>query len=161
MAGRNQQLGPGVDDLPGFDASVKDSLLNIGSGPRAAAGAAAKIVGPVWMHVHIIFTALLCDPPGLLVVSVPERPLALAAVIAGIVVCGQLAVDRLVELDSPFLYILLQQIEDAEKLDALIGIPFLQTKPGRIVGVSSLGQDKVFALHFLVILHNPPDDCFH
>ncbi len=102
MAGGNEQLGPGVLYLLCFDSAVKDSLLDIGSSPRAAAGAAAEVVGPVGIHLYKIFTALLCNPPGLLVVSVAESPLALAAVIAWIMIGGQMAVDRLVELDSPF-----------------------------------------------------------
>ena len=161
MAWGDKELRAGFLNLLCFNATVEDSFLHVRGRPCAAAGAAAEVVGAVGIHFHEIFTALLQNPPGLIVVSVPERPLALAAVVAGIVVGGQMAVDRLIELDSPLFYILLEQIENAEKLDAFIRIPFLQTKPGRIVGVPSLGQDEVFALQFLVILHNPPDDFFH
>ena len=48
-----------------------------------------------------------------------------------------------------------------EKLDVFAGKPFLQTKPGRIVCVPSLGQDEILALQFLVVLDNPPDDRLH
>jgi hypothetical protein len=48
-------------------------------------------------------------------------------------------VNRLVDLDPAFFDVLLQQVVNADKLDAFIGKPFLQTKPGRIVGVASLG----------------------
>jgi hypothetical protein len=70
---------------------------------------------------------------------VAEHALALASVIAWIVVGSQVVVDRLVELDAPFFDILLQQIENAEELNVFVGIPFLQTKPGRVVSVPSLG----------------------
>ena len=48
-------------------------------------------------------------------------------------------VDRLIDLDAPFLDVLFEQIVNAQELDALIGKPILQTKPGRIVGVASFG----------------------
>jgi hypothetical protein len=69
--------------------------------------------------------------------------------------------DRFIELDSPFLDILFEQIVDAEELDVFIRKPFLETKPGRKVGVPSFWQDEIFAPQFLVIFYNPPDDCFH
>ena len=69
--------------------------------------------------------------------------------------------DRFIDLDSPFLDILFEEIVDADELDAFIRIPFFETKPGRIVGVPSLGQDEVLASQFLVIFYNPPDDFFH
>jgi hypothetical protein len=70
---------------------------------------------------------------------VAEHALALAPVVAGIVVGGEVMVDRLIDLDAPFLDVLFEQIVDAQKLDTLIGKPILQTKPGRIVGVASFG----------------------
>ena len=68
-----------------------------------------------------------------------EHALALAPVVARIVVGGEVMVDRLVDLDTPFLDVLFEQIVHAQKLDTLIGKPILQTKPGRIVGVASFG----------------------
>jgi hypothetical protein len=52
---------------------------------------------------------------------------------------GQVVMDRLVELDAPFLDILFEQIKNTEELNVFVGIPFLQTKPGRIVSVPSFG----------------------
>jgi hypothetical protein len=55
------------------------------------------------------------------------------------VIRGELVVNGLVDLDAAFVEILLQEIMNAEELDTFVGIPFLQTKPGRIVGVPSFG----------------------
>jgi hypothetical protein len=52
---------------------------------------------------------------------------------------GELMVNGLVDRDAAFVKILLQEIVNADELDTFVGIPFLQTKPGRIVGVPSLG----------------------
>jgi hypothetical protein len=68
-----------------------------------------------------------------------EHALALAAVVARIVEGGQFVMDRLVELDAPFFDIVLKDVMNTDELDIFVGIPFLQTKPGRIVGVASLG----------------------
>ena len=70
-------------------------------------------------------------------------------------------VDGFVDLDTPLFQILFQKVMNAQKLDAFIRIPFLQTKPGRIVSVPSFGQDQVFTLHFLVVLDDSPDNLFH
>jgi hypothetical protein len=48
-------------------------------------------------------------------------------------------VDGFVDLDAAFFKILLEQVVNADKLDTLIGIPFLQTKPGRIISMASFG----------------------
>ena len=47
--------------------------------------------------------------------------------------------DGLVDLYASFLDIFLQKIMNADELDVLVGIPFLQTKPGRIICVPSFG----------------------
>jgi hypothetical protein len=52
---------------------------------------------------------------------------------------GQFVMDRLVELDASFFDVVLENVVNAEELYIFVGIPFLQTKPGRIVGVASLG----------------------
>jgi hypothetical protein len=52
---------------------------------------------------------------------------------------GELVMNGIVDFDAAFVEILLQEIMNAEELDTFIGIPFLQTKPGRIVGVASFG----------------------
>jgi hypothetical protein len=52
---------------------------------------------------------------------------------------SEVVMHGLVNLDAALFEIHLQQVVYAEELDAFIRIPFLQTKPGRIVGVPSFG----------------------
>jgi hypothetical protein len=68
-----------------------------------------------------------------------ECALTLPGVVAGIMIGGELMVNGFVHLDAAFVEILLQKVVNADELDTLIGKPFLQTKPGRIVGVPSFG----------------------
>jgi len=70
---------------------------------------------------------------------VAEHTLALTPVIARIVKGSEVMMDRLIKLNAPFFDILLQEIENADEFNVFVGVPFLQTKPGRIVGVASLG----------------------
>jgi hypothetical protein len=70
---------------------------------------------------------------------VTEHPFALAAIVAGIMVGGEFVMDRLIDLDPTFFDVFLEQVVNADELNALIGEPILQTKPGRIVGVASFG----------------------
>jgi hypothetical protein len=70
---------------------------------------------------------------------VSERTLSLSAIVAGIMEGGQFMVNGFIHLDATFFQILLEQIVNAEELDTFIGIPFLQTKPGRIICVPSFG----------------------
>jgi hypothetical protein len=67
--------------------------------------------------------------------------LALSAIVAGVVKRGKCFVFALVDLDSPGLDVLLQEIVDRDDLVLLqdFRVPVLQTKPGRIIGVPSLG----------------------
>ena len=69
---------------------------------------------------------------------------------------GQLLVNRFVHLDPPGLDVLLEKIVDRNHPVFLedFGVPVLQTKPGRIVGVPSLRQEKGLALQPLQVLHN-------
>jgi hypothetical protein len=50
-----------------------------------------------------------------------------------------MVVHGLIDLDTSLFDVFLQKIVNAEELNAFIRIPFLQTKPGRIVGVPSFG----------------------
>lgn len=86
---------------------------------------------------------------------------ALAGIIARIVIGSQFMVDRFVQLDTAFFDVLLEKIVNADKLNAFICIPFLQTKPGRIVSVPSFGQNEVLALELLVVLDDTTDHLFH
>jgi hypothetical protein len=88
-----------------------------------------------------VFAALLNDPSRLLEIAVAESLLALAAVIAGIMDSREVFVDGFIQLDSSRLYVFLQEIVDRDDFVFLenFGKPVLQTKPGRIVGMASLG----------------------
>ena len=68
-----------------------------------------------------------------------EGALALPPVVARVVVGGELGMAGLIQLDAPGLDVFLEKVVNAQELDALILEPLLQTKPGRIVGVPSLG----------------------
>jgi len=70
---------------------------------------------------------------------VAEGALALPPVVARVVVGGELGMAGLIQLDAPGLDVFLEKVVNAQELDALILEPLLQTKPGRIVGVPSLG----------------------
>jgi len=70
---------------------------------------------------------------------VSEHSLALPPVVAGIVEGGEMMMHGLIELDPALFDVFLQEIVNAQELNAFIRIPFLQTKPGRIVGVPSFG----------------------
>jgi len=70
---------------------------------------------------------------------VAEGALALPRVVARVVVGGELGMAGLIQLDAPGLDVFLEKVVNAQELDALILEPLLQTKPGRIIGVPSLG----------------------
>jgi hypothetical protein len=69
---------------------------------------------------------------------VAEGALALPPVVTRVVVGGELGMAGSIQLDAPALDVFLEQVVNAQELDALILEPLLQTKPGRIVGVASL-----------------------
>ena len=93
------------------------------------------------MHVHKLLAALLNDPARLFKVPVAKSFLTLAAVIAGIVNGCEFLVNSFIQFDSSRLDVFFQEIMDRDDLVFLenFGKPVLQTKPGRIVGVASLG----------------------
>jgi hypothetical protein len=139
MARSNNELCTRVFDLLCFDPTVEGSFFDVWSRPSAAARTATEVVGAVGVHIDEIFAALLRYPTGFLVITMAEHPLALAAVVTGIVNGGQFVMDGLIQLDTPFFDVFLQKIMNAKKLDVFVGKPLLQTKPGRIVCVPSLG----------------------
>jgi hypothetical protein len=136
---RDEKLRSGVLDLFRLDPTIKDSFLGIGRSPRSATRSTTKVVGAVRVHFDIILTALLSHPARLFIIAVSESPFALPAVVAGIVIGGQLLVNGLVDLYASLFDVLFQKIVNADELDVLMGIPFLQTKPGRIICVPSFG----------------------
>ena len=118
--------------------TVVDALLSIWCSPGTTTGAAAVVVSPVGIHVHIIIHTLLGNPTRLLVVPVAESTLTLTGVVTGIVVSGEFGMFRLIQLDASCFNVFFKEIMDAYELYTLIGEPILQTKPGRIVSVASL-----------------------
>ena len=56
--------------------------------------------------------------------------------------------NRFINFDSPCLDIFFQEIMDRDHfvLVKYFGIPILQTKPGRIIGMASFGQQERLAL---------------
>jgi hypothetical protein len=110
-----------------------------------------------------MLAALLGDPAGLFKVAMAESLLALPAVIAGIVDSRELFMDGFVEFDSSRLNVFFQEIVDRDDFVFLedFRIPVLQTKPGRIVGVPSLGQEKRLALQSLQVFNDAADQFLH
>jgi hypothetical protein len=88
-----------------------------------------------------VLAALLGDPPGFFKIAVAECLLALSAVVAGIVDGREFFVDGFIQFDPSRLNVFFQEIMDRDDFVFLedFGIPVLQTKPGRIVSVPSLG----------------------
>ena len=161
MARSDQELCAGVFDLFRFGPAIKGALLDVRCRPSTAASSTAEIVSPVGIHVNKILAALLGYPAGFLIVTMAEHSFTLAAVVAGIMIGRQLMVDCLVKFNAAFFDVLFQKVMNGKKFNALIRIPFLQTKPGRIVGVASFGQDEVFALQFFVVFDYSSDYLFH
>lgn len=144
VAGSDQELCACILDLLGFCPTVKDPLFNIRARPGSPTCTTAQIVRTVGMHLHIVFATLLGHPTRFFVISVAESALTLTAIIAGVMEGRQFFMDGFVYLDAAFFYIFLQKIMNAYKLNAFVCIPFLQTKPGRVIGVPSFRQDEIF-----------------
>jgi len=87
-----------------------------------------------------MLAALLGDPSRFFKIAVAETLLAFPAVIARIMDGREFFVDGFVDLDSCCFKVFFQDIVDRDDFVFLedFGIPSLQTKPGRIVGVPSL-----------------------
>jgi len=87
-----------------------------------------------------MLAALLGDPPGFFEIAVAESLLALPPVIAGIMNGREFFVDGVVQFDSSCFDVFFQEVVDRDDFVFFedFGIPSLQTKPGRIVGVPSL-----------------------
>jgi hypothetical protein len=110
-----------------------------------------------------MLAALLGDPPGLFKIAVAESLLALPAVIAGIMYCGEFFMDGFVQFDSSRLDVFFQKIMNRDDFAFLenFWIPVLQTKPGRIVGVASLGQEERFALQPFQVFDDAAHERLH
>ena len=141
VAGRHDHFGLGVHDLFGLDAPVIDPLGIVGHGPGASPRAAAEVVHAVGVHFYIIFTTLLGNPSRFLKKGLPEGFHALSTVIARVMNGREFFVDRFIQLYSSFVNVLFEQLVDGYNIIFLknFRVPRLQTKPGREVGVASLG----------------------
>jgi hypothetical protein len=139
MARSDKEFSPCVLDLLRLDPPVQDSFLDIRSSPCTTACSAAEVVGPGGPHFDKVLTALLGHPSGLIIIPLAKHTLAFASVVARIMVGGQFVMLRLVELNSTLFNIHLEEFVNVDELYIFVGIPFFETKPGRIVGVSSLG----------------------
>jgi hypothetical protein len=138
VAGSDEHLSSSIFNLFGLHPAVVDALLSIWCRPSTTTGAAAVVVGPVGIHVHIIIHTLLGNPARLFVIPVAESTLTFTGVVAGIVVGGEFGMFRFVQFDASGFNVFFEKIMNAQKLDTLVSEPILQTKPGRKVGVASL-----------------------
>ena len=103
-----------------------------------------------------MLATLLNDPTGLFEISMPECFLAFAAVVARVVKGCEFLMPGFVDLDSSCLDVLFQKVVNRDDFVFLENLrePVLQTKPGRIVSVPSLGQQERFTIQPLHVLHN-------
>jgi hypothetical protein len=87
-----------------------------------------------------MLAALLGDPSRLFKIAVAESLLALPAVIAWVVDGCELFMDGFIKFDSCRLNVFFQEIVHRHNFAFFenFGVPVLQTKPGRIVGMPSL-----------------------
>jgi hypothetical protein len=110
-----------------------------------------------------MLAALLGDPPRFFKIAVAESLLAFPAVIAGIMDGREFLVDGFIQFDSSRLDVFFQEIVDGNDLVFLedFGIPSLQTKPGRIIGMPSLGQQERLALQSLQVFDDAAHKSFH
>ena len=110
-----------------------------------------------------MLAALLGDPPRLFKVAVTESLLTLPAIVAGIMHGCEFLVDGFVQFDSSRLDVFFQEIVDRYDLVFLenFGKPVLQTKPGRVVGVPSLGQKERLTLQPLHVLDDTTHERLH
>ena len=115
------------------------------------------------MHLHKVFTALLCNPSGFLKIAVAEGLGALAAVITRVMYGGKLFVYGFIYLYPARFNVLFQKIVYRDNLVLIesFGEPCLQTKPGRIIGVPSFGQEERLAVQPLHVIHDPPHQGLH
>ena len=110
-----------------------------------------------------MLAALLGDPPGFFEIAVAEGLLAFPAVIAWVMHGREFFVDGFVEFDSSRLDVFFQEIVDRYDLVFLenFGKPVLQTKPGRVVGVPSLGQKERLTLQPFHVLDDTTHERLH
>ena len=140
VAGHHHHGCAGGLNLLHFFSAVKHPFGMVAGRKGSTSAAAAILTVPRRVGIHPIVDALAHDPPGLIVVSVPENPFGFSAVITGIVISGRDAAESgFVEADSAFPDVCRQEIEYGigAKGFQCFGIPFFETRPGRQIGVPS------------------------
>ena len=157
VAWHHHDGGTGGLDLLHFPAAVMDPFFVVSVDQCTAATAAANLMLPVGIKFDPLFDALIQNPARLLVIAVSEQFLRFATVIAGIVVCDQQIVSVFVQPDALFGDVMDQQIEYGGCPDLLqqAGVVFFQTKPGRKIGMASLGPQEVFDVKHRQLLDQP------
>jgi uncharacterized membrane protein AbrB (regulator of aidB expression) len=99
------QLCLGILYLSLFDAAIKDPLFLERQRPCTAATAAAVIGFPIGVHLDKIFAALFYDPARLLKIAMSEGLQGFSSVVTGVMVGGNLRMDRFVYLNTAFLQV--------------------------------------------------------
>ena len=141
MAGGHDKFGPGVSNLPLLDSSIENTFFLERRCPGAAACPATITALAIRIHFDEILTALLENPAWFLEIPPTESLERFSSVIAGIVIGGELLVNRFIDLDTPLAYIVIQDVENRYNLEffQVLLVPVFQPEPGGIVGVASLG----------------------
>ena len=141
VARQYQHPGTRCTDLLHFTAAIEDPFVVVSRCQRTAATAATDLVQPVGVQIDPILQALVHYPSGLFKIAVTEAFFGPSAIIAGVVVGGPHIETPAVQSNAPALDILDEQIKYRNGFKFLQGFgkPFLQTIPGRQIGVPSFG----------------------
>jgi len=140
----HQHAGAGGLDLFHFAPAVKNAFVVVPVGQGPAPTPATELVHALWIEIHPMGQALIHDPARFFEKTVAESFLRAPAVVAGVMVSGQIRNTGAVQADATLSDIADQQIENGDgfKLLERFGVPFLQTKPGRQIGVPSFGPQQ-------------------
>lgn len=117
MAGNDDHFCADSPDLVYFFSSVKDALGMISGTERPPAAAATKLIVPIRVEFDPVLMALIHDEPTLLIIPVTESFFRLPAVIAGVMICCQIAESGSIQLNSAFLYVLDNEIEYGDRTE--------------------------------------------
>jgi len=163
MAGNHKHFCAADPDLIHLLSGVKNALLVVAGYQRAAAAAATDLIHAGWIKIHPVFHALIQDPARFFKKPVPEAPLSLAAVIAGVVIGCRSLKSGSVQFDAAFLYVLHKQFKNRYKPEFFKRLRkmFFETRPGRQIGMPSFGPQKVFDIQLLHLLVDTSGHDFH
>ena len=166
VAGHNYHGCAGCLNLLHFFSAVKNSFGIIAGCQCSAAPAAAILVALGGVQIHPVGHALVQDPSGFIVESLPEQSARTSGRSCRDHDRQPDAADRgFVQADSSgFLKCKsIRQIKDREcaKCFQKFRIPFFKTRPGRKIGVPSLRPHEIFGLKPVHVFHNPADHDLH